>query len=233
LKGLVVLLCALFLLGLSACGGGGGGGQATATGPLTILQRAPNADDAPGSKPDPVETTQTATTQAEFVEKMGDFFVNPTKQEKQDFLKSDFVQAIRSTRFFPASPGAAHSKDDAHVFAMVMQFKTPASATHMADLFHTDGLRPCPESCAYSVSEFDVSGIPGATGVRRYASAADIQAAGTTKDRPYDAYEISFSDGDFAYNVRLGGPPGTTSEDKAKEIAQDYYDRVAGRPAAG
>ena len=231
MKGPVVLLCALTVIGLAACGGGGG--QATSTGPLTILQRVPNADDAPGSKPDPVETTETAITQAEFVEKMGDFFVDPTKQEKQDFLKSDFVQAIRSTRFFPAEAGAAHSRDDAHVFSMVMQFGSPASAKQMADVIHTDALRPCPESCAYSVSEFDVSGIPGATGVRRYASAADIQAAGTTQDRPYDAYEITFSDGDFAYNVRLGGPPGTTTEDKAVEIAQDYYDRVAGRPPAG
>jgi hypothetical protein len=230
LKGLAVLLCAVFLVGLSACGGDSG--QATSTGPLTILQRVPNADDAPGSKPDPVEQTQTAVTRLEFVQKMGDFFIDPTKQERQEFVKSDFVKAIRSTRFFPASPGAAHSKDDAHVFSMVMQFQTPASAKHMADVIHTDALRPCPESCAYSVSEFDVSEIPNATGVRRYASAADIQAAGTTKDRPYDAYEITFADGDFAYNVRLGGPPGTTSEDKAKEIAQNFYDRVAGRPAA-
>jgi hypothetical protein len=232
LKGLVVLLSAVLVaLGLSACGGGSG--QATSTGPLTILQRVPNADDAPGSKPDPVETTETATTQAEFVQKMGDVFIDPTKEERQEFLKSDFVQAVRATRYFPAGPGAAHSKDDEHVFSMVLQFESPASAKRVADLFHTDALRPCPESCAFSVSEFDVSGIPGATGVRRYATAADIQAAGTSDERPYDGYDIFFSDGDFAYSFRLGGPPGTPSEDKAKELAQNFYDRVAGRPAAG
>jgi hypothetical protein len=230
LKGLVLLLCAAAVLGMTACGGSSS--QATSTGPLTIVQRVPNEDDAPGSKPDPVETTQTASTQLEFVQKMGDNFVNPTNQEKQEFLHSDFVQAIRATRYFPPSPSAPHSRDDAHVFTMVLQFETPASAKRMADLFHTDGLRPCPQSCAFSVTEFDVGGIPGATGVRRYATAADIQAAGTSDERPYDAYDIFFADGDFAYHVRLGGPPGTTSEDKAKEIAQNLYDRVEGRPAA-
>ncbi len=164
---------------------------------------------------------------------MGDIFIDPTKQERQEFLKSDFVQAIRSTRFFPSGPAAAHSRDDAHVFALTLQFRTPATAKRMADFFHTDGLRPCPESCAFSVSEFDVSGIPGATGVRRYASAADVQAAGRSDERPYDAYNISFADGDFAYHVSLGGPPGTTSEDKAVEIAKNFYDRVHGAPVPG
>jgi len=231
LKGLVVLLAAVLVsIGLTACGGGSS--QATSTGPLTILQRVPNEDDASGSKPDPVETTQTASTQAEFVQKMGDAFIDPTKQERQEFQNSDFVQAIRATRYFPAGPGAAHSKDDEHVFSLVLQFESPASAKQMADVIHTDALRPCPESCAFSVTEFDVEGIPGATGVRRYASEADIQAAGTSDERPYDSYEIFFADGDFAYSIRVGGPPGTSSEDKAKEIAQNLYDRVSGRPAA-
>ena len=103
----------------------------------------------------------------------------------------------------------------------------------MADFFHTDSLRPCPESCAFSVSEFNVDAIPGATGVRRYASEEAVKTAGTSENRPYDSYAIFFADGDFAYNVDLGGPPGTTSEDKAVEIAQNLYDRVHGRPTAG
>jgi len=230
LKGLLLLLCAAALLAVSACGGSSD--KATSTGPLQLDERVPNEDDASGSRPDPVEATQTASTAREFVERMGDAFVNPTRQERKEFLTLPFVEAIRDTRFFPTEPAAAHSKDDAHVFSMVVQFETPDAAKRMADFFHTDALRPCPESCAFSASEFDVGEIPDATGVRRYATAADVQAAGTPDQRPYDSYEIFFADGDFAYSMQLGGPPGTTSEDKAKEIAENLYDRVAGRPAA-
>ena len=226
MKGLLLLLCAAVAIGITACGGGSG--EATATGPLALAQRVPTEDDAPGSRPDPVEKTQTASTRREFVEKMGDVFINPTNQERKEFLTLPFVGAIRSTRFFPADPGAAHSKDDAHVFSLVLQFETPDAARRMADFFHTDGLRPCPKSCAFSVSEFDVGDIPDATGVRRFASEEAIKAAGTSEDRPYDSYQIYFPDGNFAYFVNLGGPPGTTSQGKAEEIAKNLYDRVHG-----
>ena len=125
-----------------------------------------------------------------------------------------------------------HSRDDVHTFSLVVQFDSPDGAREMADFFHTDGVRPCPESCAFSVTEFDVDGIPGATGVRRYASEDAIQAAGTGEDRPYDSYNIQFADGDFAYRIDLGGPPGEPSEDQAVEIAKALYDRVHGRPAS-
>jgi hypothetical protein len=230
LKGLFLVLSVLAVVGLCACGGGSG--EATSTGPLALAQRVPNEDDAPDSRPDPVEQTQTASTRREFVEKMGDAFVNPTKQERKEFLTLPFVGAIRATRFFPSAEGAEHSKDDAHVFSLVVQFETPDAAKRMADFFHTDGLRPCPKSCAFSVSEFDVSEIPDATGVRRYASEEAVQAAGTSEDRPYDSYEIYFPDGNFAYFINLGGPPGTTAQNKAEEIAKNLYDRVHGAPVA-
>jgi hypothetical protein len=226
LKRLLLALAAIAVLGLTACGGNSSSG--TATGPLKLDDRVPNEADAPDSKADPVEERQTAISIQEFVEKMGDAFVNPTAQEKKDFTTVDFVQAIHDTRYF----GDVHSKDDPHIFSLAVQFSSAASAKEMADFFHTDGLRPCPHSCATSVSEFDVSGIPGATGVRRLATEDAIKAAGTSEDRPYDSYAIFFSDGVFAYNIVLGGPPGTTSEDKAKEIAQNLYDRVKGQPAA-
>jgi hypothetical protein len=226
LKGLFLLLSVLAAVGLCACGGGSG--EATTTGPLALDQRVPTEDDAPGSGVDPVEKTQTASTPEEFDQKMGDAFVNPTKQEQKEFLTLPFVGAIRATRFFPSEPGAEHSRDDVHVFSLVVQFETPDAAKRMADFFHTDGLRPCPHSCAFSVSEFDVSDIPDATGVRRYASEEAIQAAGTGEDRPYDSYEIYFADGIFAYFINLGGPPGKPSQDKAEEIAGNLYDRVHG-----
>jgi len=226
LKRLGILLSAVLVLGLAACGGGSG--EATSTGPLALDQRVVTEEDAPGSKPDPVEKRQTAADEQEFSDKMGDAFINPTEQEIKDLQTVGFVQAIRDTRYF----GDTHSRDDAHTFSLVVQLDSPDGAKEMADFFHTDSLRPCPESCAFSVSEFNVDGIPGATGVRRYASEEAVKTAGTSENRPYDSYAIFFADGDFAYDIDLGGPPGTTSEDKAVEIAQNLYDRVHGRPTA-
>jgi hypothetical protein len=214
------------VLGIAACGGGSD--DATSTGPLTLAQRVVTEEDAPGSKPDPVEQRQTAADEQEFIEKMGDAFVNPSEEDKKSLETVGFVQAINDTRYF----GDVHSKDDAHTFSLVVQLDSPDGAKEFADFFHTDSLRPCPESCAFSVSEFDVDGIPGATGVRRFASEEAVKTAGTSDERPYDSYAIFFADGDFAYDIDYGGPPGTTSEDKALEIAQNLYDRVHGRPAA-
>ena len=224
MKALLFAFAVTAVLGLAACGGGSD--EATSTGPLALDQRVVTEEDAPDSKPDPVEKRQTAADEDEFVEKMGDAFINPTEQETEDLQTVGFVQAIRDTRYF----GDVHSKDAAHTFSLVVQFDSPDSAKEMADFFHTDSLRPCPESCAFSVSEFDVDGIPGATGVRRYASKEAVQAAGTSENRPQDSYAILFADGDFAYDIDLSGPPGTTSEDKAVKIAQKLYDRVHGRP---
>ena len=226
MKSLAFLLSAVVALGMVACGGDSG--SATSTGPLALDQRVVTEEDAPDSKPDPVEKRQVAADEQEFAEKMGDAFINPTKQENKDLLTVGFVQAINDTRYF----GDVHSKDDAHTFSLVVQLDSPDGAKEMADFFHTDSLRPCPESCAFSVSEFNVDGIPGATGVRRFASEEAVKTAGTSENRPYDSYAIFFADGDFAYNIDLGGPPGTTSEDKAVEIAQNVYDRVHGRPTA-
>ena len=226
MKALLLALAATAVLGLAACGGGNS--EATSTGPLALDQRVVTEEDAPGSKPDPVEKRQTASDEQDFSAKMGDAFINPTDEEKARLGTIGFVKAIRDTRYF----GDVHSRDDLHTFSLVVQFDSPDGAKEMADFFHTDGVRPCPESCAFSVTEFDVDGIPGATGVRRYASEEDIQAAGTGENRPYDSYAIQFADGDFAYRIELGGPPGKPSEDKAVEIAQNLYDRVHGRPTA-
>jgi hypothetical protein len=226
LKGRILLVSIVAALGLAACGGDSG--TATSTGPLAFDQRVVTEEDAPDSKPDPVEKRETAADEQEFAEKMGDAFIDPTKQETDDLQSVGFVQAIRDTRYF----GDTHSRDDAHTFSLVVQLDSLDGAKEMADFFHTDSLRPCPKSCAFSVSEFDVDGIPGATGTRRYASEEAVQAAGTSDERPYDSYAVFFADGNFAYDIDLGGPPGTTSEDKAVEIAKALYDRVHGRPPA-
>jgi len=226
LKGVLFVLIAVALAGLTACSSGSG--EATSTGPLALDQRVVTEEDAPDSKADPVEKRQIASDDQAFSDTMGDAFINPTDEEKARLGTIGFVKAIRDTRYF----GDVHSQDDLHTFSLVVQLDSPDGAKEMADFFHTDGVRPCPESCAFSVTEFDVDGIPGATGVRRYASEEDIQAAGTGENRPYDSYAIQFADGDFAYRIDLGGPPGKPSEDKAVEIAKALYDRVHGRPTA-
>ena len=226
MKAFLLALAATAALGLAACSGGDG--ETTATGPLTLEQRVVTEEDAPGSKPDPVEKRQVAPDRQTFADTMGDAFVNPTDEEKAKLGTIGFVQAIRDTRFF----GDTHSRDALHTFSLVIQFDSPDAAKEMADFFHTDGVRPCPESCAFQVSEFDVAGIPGATGVRRVATEEDIKAAGTGENRPHDSYAIQFADGDFAYRIELGGLPGEPSEDKAVEIATALYERVHGRPTA-
>jgi len=226
LKGVLFVLIAVTLAGLTACSSGSG--EATSTGPLALDQRVVTEEDAPGSKPDPVEKRQIAPDEQAFSDTMGDAFINPTDEEKARLGTIGFVEAIRDTRYF----GDVHSQDDLHTFSLVVQLDSPDGAKEMADFFHTDGVRPCPESCAFSVTEFDVGGIPGATGVRRYASEEAVKTAGTAENRPYDSYNIQFADGDFAYRIDLGGPPGKPSEDKAVEIAKALYDRVHGRPTA-
>jgi hypothetical protein len=80
------------------------------------------------------------------------------------------------------------------------------------------------------VAEFDVDDIDDAQGVRRYATPQAIKAAGD-EGKPYDSYEIQFADGVFAYRITFFGPPGSVSEEQAKEIAKSVYDRVKGAPA--
>jgi hypothetical protein len=227
LRPLLLAVAAVAALGLSACGGD------EAAAPLGLEQRVPSLADTPGSKADPVETRVTVTGTEEFITNLHDRLVNPTDKDRRDFEAMGFVKGIQDTRFFPSEPGAAHTRDAVHVFSLVLQFDSNDGAMRATELLHNDGVRPCPETCATQVQEFDVDGIPDATGVRRFATAADIKAAGTDQDRPYDSYTIRFADGDFAYDIELFGPPGEVSEEEAEEIAGKLYDRVKGAPVKG
>jgi hypothetical protein len=216
----VVLLVAM--LGIAACG------SKKAAAPLKLNERVPSEADAPGSKSDPVERRQMATGPDEFISRLGDRFVNPMPKDVTDFKQSGFVRAIHDTRFFPATPGGPHTRDAVHTFSLVMQFNSHEGAQEALDFLHTDSLRPCPKKCSTQIEEFDVD-ISDAHGVRRYATAENIQATGD-EGPPYDSYEIQFADGPFAYRITLFGPPGKVSQDEAEEIAGKLYDRVAGAP---
>ena len=222
MKPLALALALAASLGIAACG------STKNAGPLGLDQRVPSSTDAPGSEPDPVEKRQTANGPDEFISRLGDRFVNPTPKDVADFKQSGFVRAIHDTRFFPATPGGPHTRNAVHIFSLVMQFKSSDGAQEALEFLHTDSLKPCPRKCSTQIKEFDVD-ISDAHGVRRFATAQDIQATGD-EGPPYDSYEIEFADGPFAYRIILHGPPGKVSQKGAEEIAGKLYDRVAGAP---
>ena len=222
MKPLALALALAASLGIAACG------STKKAGPLGLDQRVPSSADAPRSEPDPVEKRQTANGPDEFISRLGDRFVNPTPKDVADFKQSGFVRAIHDTRFFPATPGGPHTRNAVHIFSLVMQFKSSAGAQKALEFLQTDSLRPCPRKCSTQIKEFDVD-ISDAHGVRRFATAQDIQATGD-EGPPYDSYEIEFADGPFAYRITLHGPPGKVSQKEVEEIAGKLYDRVAGAP---
>jgi hypothetical protein len=229
LKGLVLLLSAVFVLCAAACDSDSG--EATSTGPLALDQRVVTQEDAPDAKDDPVETGMTVSTPDEFIDQLGDSFVDPSPEDVAAFTSAGFVQAIDDTLFLPDGDVTTHSRSNPHIRTTVIQFESADGAKTAEQIEHQDSLRPCPENCATSTEEFDVSDIPGALGSRRYATQENIDATGVSGIHPYDEYEVVFTDGVFSYRVRLNGSPSEVSEDQAKDIAQSLYDRVHGRPA--
>ena len=230
MKALLLALAATAALCLAACGGGSD--EATSTGPLALDQRVVTSEDASDAKPDPVEMGVTVTSPDDFIDQLGDSFVDPSPEDVAKFKAAGFMQAIDDTLFLPMGDITTHSRSNPHIRTTVIQFQAAEGAKTAQQIEHTDSLRPCPENCATSTEEFDVDDIPGALGARRYATQENIDATGASDIHPYDEYEIVFTDGVFAYRVRLNGSPGSISEDQAKEIAQSLYDRVHGRPAA-
>ena len=113
--------------------------------------------------------------------------------------------------------------------AFVTQFDSEAGATDAVDLLYTDGLEPCPDTCAFDIVEFDVDGIPNAKGVQRIATQEALDQVGDDRP-PHAEYMIFFADGPFAYRSHLFGPPDDVSERRAREIATRLYDRVQGLP---
>ncbi|MGH3034739.1 MAG: hypothetical protein ACRDON_09330 [Gaiellaceae bacterium] len=228
MRPLLLLALAAAALAITGCGGNDAA-EAQDAEPLTLEQRVPNEADAPGWKPDPVETQRTATGVDQFLERFEDQFVNPTAEDERKFKRAGFASAISFTRFLPSEPGGPHTRSASHLAALVMRFETEEGAKAALELLHADSLRPCPESCASQVSEFDVDGIPDAIGVRRYATAESIEETNDPGE-PYDSYGIGFADGPFVYSLALFGPPGKVSEEEAKDLAETFYDRVQGAP---
>ena len=215
-------LALLFLAVLATAGCGGDEAQ-----PLTLEQRVLTAEDAPGSKPDPVEQRQQTASLEEFLTTLKEVAVDPDPETTAEvFREAGFRGAILDARFF----GETHSPHAPHVFSSVIQLESDDGAQSASDWLHADSLKPCPRTCAVRISEFDVGGISGARGIRRSQSAEDIERLGQEGDVPFESYTVLFGDGPFAYSVDLSGPPGSVSEDQASEIAHAFHGRVEGAP---
>ncbi len=215
------LLAVLALVTLAACGGADDGEPAE---PVPLAQRVLAEEDAPGSKPDPVETRQTTDDFDEFIRVLGELAVDPDTEEMTAvFMDAGFEAAIVDTRFF----GETHSPSSPHISSSVIQLQSEEGATSALDWLEADRKKPCPKTCAVQIGEFDVDDIPDARGVHPSASAEDIEAVGNDDERPFDAYWIGFTDGSSVYTVDLHGPPGSVSEEQALKIASAYYEQIA------
>ena len=203
-----------------------GGDDDEASAPAPTAQRFVTEEDAPGSKPDPVETRQTVTDFDAFMAALNEIAIDPGDDEVTTvFQESAFKGAGVDTRFY----GETHTPGTSpHVISSFIEFDSEDGATSALDWFEADTKKPCPMSCAVQVSEFDVDDIEDGRGVRRLTTAEDIERLGNKDERPNDSYWVGFTDGAVVYSVDLFGPPGSVSEEQALEIASAYYDRLTG-----
>ena len=214
-----VLACGLLLV---ACG------SEEAGAPLTLEQRVVGTAEAPGSEPDPIETQATTTELDEVASALGG---PPIYDEDIRALgQAGFVSLVTDTRFFPSEPGGEHiPRTSPHVFTVVYQFESAAGASEAVGIAHRIGLRPCPETCAYEITEFQPTGVPNAKGVQAIATQESIDRIGDDI-QPDARYSVYFSDGAFAYEVTTFGPPEAVSRQQVEDIAAKLYARIKGAP---
>jgi hypothetical protein len=205
-----------------------GGSDTETAAPVPVAQRFVTAEDAPGSKPDPVEKRQTTTDFDTFISALSDTSIDADTDEITTLFKdAGFESAGQDARFF----GETHSPETSvHVFSSFIEVGSEDGATSALDWLESDLMKPCPESCAVQRSSFEVDDIPGARGVHRVATAEDIERVGNSDERPQDDYWIGFTHGPIVYSMLLHGHavPGTVSEEQAQQIATAYYERLAG-----
>jgi hypothetical protein len=220
---LVTIAAALvFSLPLVACG------SEEARAPLTLEQRVVGAAEAPGSEPDPDETQVTATGLEELETELDG---PPVYDEDiRAFGEAGFVSLVIDTRFFPSEPGGEHiPRTSPHVFTVVYEFESEEGANAAVNVAHRIGLRPCPETCAYEITDFQPAGVPNAKGVQAIATQESIDRIGDDIE-PDARYSVYFADGPFAYEVTTFGPPDEVSRQQVEDIAAKLYARVKGAP---
>jgi hypothetical protein len=217
----IPLLAALAMITLVACGGDDDETAAT----VPAAQRFVTEEDAPGSKPDPVETGETTVNLGDFITGLSQFAIDPDNEEATTvFQEAGFKGWGVDPRFF----GDTHAPTAPHVVSSFIELDSEDGATSALDWLETDSKKPCPGSCAVQISDFEVDDIADARGVRRLATAEDIEEVGAEDQVPSDSYWVGFTDGAFVYTVDLHGPPGSVSEEQALDIASAYHDRLTG-----
>jgi hypothetical protein len=218
----IPLLAALAMITLVACAGDD---DETAT-PVPLEQRFITAEDAPGSKTDPVEKRETTMDFAIFIPTLTEASIDPDPDEMNEvFEDAGFKSAGVDWRFFGETHTSGRSP---HVVSSFIELESEDGATSALDWLETDARKPCPMSCAAQIATFDVDDIPDARGVQRIATAEDIERVGNPNERPSEEYLIGFTNGAFVYTVSLFGPPGSVSKEQALEIASAYHDRLTG-----
>ena len=219
----IPLLAALAMFTLVGCTSGDDDGTAT---PVPVDQRFVTAEEAPGTRPDPVETRQTTEDFDEFIATLSERAVDPDKEEMTEvFQEAGFKSAGVDTRFY----GETHTPGKStHAVSSFIELESQDGATSALDWLETDLRKPCPGSCAVRTSTFDVDDLPGGRGVHASATAEDIERVGTSDQQPFESYWVGFTNGDIAYTVDLFGRPGSVSEEQALEIASAYHDRLTG-----
>jgi hypothetical protein len=219
---LVTILAALvFGLTLVACG------AEQTTAPLALEERVVGEAEAPGSEPDPVETQTTVTGLEELEAEMAGPEVFDEDLEAME--EAGFVTLVIDTRFFPSEPGGEHAPGTPHVYTRVAEFESDDGANTGATVARDIGLRPCPETCAYVITEFEPAGVPDAMGVQAIATQEAIDEIGDDIE-PDARYSIYFADGRIAYEVTIFGPPDEVSREQVEDIAASLYERVQGAP---
>jgi len=219
----LVTFAAALVLGLSlvACGGEEAGA------PLALEERVVGAAEAPGSEPDPVETPVTATG----LEELEAELARPTVYEEdlEAVEEAGFVSMVVNTRFFPSEPGGEHVPGTPHVVTFVYEFESNDGANTGVDLAHDIGLRPCPETCAYEITEFEPTSVPDAKGAQAIATQESIDEIGDDI-QPDARYSVYFADGPLVYEVTMFGPPDEVDSQQVEDIAAALHERVEGAP---
>ncbi len=152
-------------------------------------------------------------------------FIDPDEEEMTTiFQEAGFKGAGEESRFL----GGTHSRDAPHLISTFIELGSDDGARSVLDWVEADLMKPCPDSCAVQISPFDVDAIADGRGVRRLATAENIENAGTEEQIPRDEYWVGFTIGSSVYTMSLMGPPGSVSVEQAQEIAGAYFDRLSG-----
>ena len=111
----IPLFAALAMITLAACGDSD---DETAA-PVPLAQRFLTAEDAPGSKPDPVEKRETTTDFDTFISALSESSIDPDRDEMTTLFKdAGFKSAGMDARWY----GETHSSENsAHVFSSFIE----------------------------------------------------------------------------------------------------------------